>query len=284
MLLVVVTDLLKAAFLGVVQGLTEFLPVSSTGHLILFEEWLGVDEDRYGLTFDVALHAGTLAALLWFFWRVWLGIAAGALRSFRTRAAGGPETRLFWLLVIGTVPAAVAGFALEDTIERWLRSPLLVASTLIAFSAVFFAAEALGARVRQVAGLRWPDAVVVGLAQALALVPGVSRSGATISAGLFLGMERSAAATFGFLLSAPVIAGASLKQSFELIGDWRDGRLTGDDLAFFAVGFVCALAVGYLSIGFLLRYLRANSLHAFAYYRIALGLVAYGVAAAQALA
>jgi undecaprenyl-diphosphatase len=268
-----IEDLLKAAVLGTVQGLTEFLPVSSTGHLIIFEELLGVDQDKYGLTFDAALHLGTLLALLWFFGRRWVDLAVGALMAVRRRSLVDPTGRLAWLVVLGTVPAAVLGFAFEGQIEDAFREPALVGVMLIAFSGVFVFAEAVSKRQRSTADLGWFDAVFVGFAQAVALVPGVSRSGATISAGLIRDMDRREAAVFAFLLSAPVIAGAALSEMVEAANDVVDGTLGGSDVAFFAVGFAFAAVVGYLSIRFLLSFLAANSLMPFVYYRVALGLL-----------
>lgn len=270
-------DLIKAAILGTVQGITEFLPVSSTGHLILFEELLNVDQDRYGLPFDAALHLGTLVSVLWFFWDRWLTLTRAGFLSLRTRSLADSESRLAWLLVLATIPAAVIGLALEDFAEDAFRSTVLVASMLIAFSGVFILAEAVGQRKRVLSDLSWKDAIVVGFAQSLALIPGVSRSGATISAGLFRHMQRREAATFAFLLSAPIIAGAGLKQSVDVFGDFADGRLGRDDLAFFAVGFIVAAIVGYVSIKFLLRFLTINSLHVFAAYRVGLGLLVFAM-------
>lgn len=277
----VILDLLKAAILGTIQGLTEFLPVSSTGHLILAQKALGVDEDRYGLSFDVALHMGTLAALLVYFGARWLRLAQGGLRTLRDRSLSDPEGRLAWLIVIGTVPAAILGALFESAVEDALRSPWIVATTLIAFSAVFLLAEAVGKRTRVLSQLTWLDAIVVGFAQAVALVPGVSRSGATISAGLFRDVDRADAATYAFLLSAPIIAGAGVTKMPQVIADFADGTLGGEEAAFFATGLVCAAVVGYAAIAFLLRFLASNSLRPFVYYRVLLGAGVYGVLIAQ---
>ena len=272
-----VLDLIKAAILGTVQGITEFLPVSSTGHLILVEDLLNVDQDRYGLPFDAALHLGTLVSVLCFFGMRWVRLAQGGLRVLRERSLADDEGRLAWLLVIGTIPAAVIGLALEDLAEDAFRSMVLVASMLIAFSAVFILAEAFGRRQRAMTDMSWKDAVIVGFAQALALVPGVSRSGATISAGLFRDVERREAASFAFLLSAPIIAGAGLKQSAGVVRDFADGRLGGEDAAFFAVGFAVAAIVGYASMKFLLHFLSSHRLNAFAAYRVGLGLLVFAM-------
>lgn len=278
-----IEDLLKAAILGIVQGLTEFLPVSSTGHLILVEKILGVDQDTYGLSFDAALHLGTLLALLVFFGTAWLRLAGGALRTVTSRSMSDPEGRLAWLIVLGTIPAGILGFALESKVEDAFRSPFLVATMLIAFSAVFLLAESLASRTRTISDLTWVDSVTIGFAQAVALVPGISRSGSTICAGLFRGMERQDAARFAFLLSAPIIAGAGGKQLLHVAKQVSDGKLGGDDVAFFAIGFIFAAIVGYASIAFLMRFLMTNSLRPFVYYRVGLGLTVYAVLLVQAI-
>ncbi|MEX2225810.1 MAG: undecaprenyl-diphosphatase UppP [Dehalococcoidia bacterium] len=278
-----IEDLLKAALLGIVQGLTEFLPVSSTGHLILSQKALGIDEERYGLSFDVALHLGTLIALLAYFGGRWRPLIEAGLRSLSTRSLADDDARLAWLIVLGTIPAAVTGLLFEDQIEDAFRSPALVATMLIAFSAVFVVAEAFGKRTRRIDALTWRDALVIGVAQAVALVPGVSRSGATISAGLLRDIDRGEAATFAFLMSAPIILGAVISQIPGVVMDFADGALGWSDAAFFIVGLTCAAIVGYASIAFLLRFLVTNSLIPFVYYRVALGLLVFAVLAVQAL-
>lgn len=275
-------ELLKAAILGAVQGLTEFLPVSSTGHLILLEDALGVDQDAFGLTFDAAIHLGTLLSILFLLRRDILRLAMGWLRSLRpTRTAdANDDARLAWLILLGTAPAAVLGALLENTIEDALRKPVVVASMLIAFAAVLALAERLGKKRRPMTRLGVPGALFIGLAQAVALVPGVSRSGITISAGLFAGLERRQAALFAFLLSAPVVAGAGLKQAYDVLDEARAGVLDAGDLGFFAVGFALAALSGAVAIVFLLRFLQRNPLYVFVWYRVALGLAVFGVLAA----
>lgn len=277
-------DLLKAAVLGIVQGLTEFLPVSSTGHLIITEKLLNIDQEKYGLSFDAALHLGTLLALLAFFGTAWLRLAGGALRTVTQRSLADPEGRLAWLIVLGTIPAAVLGFLFESKIEDAFRSPFLVATMLILFSGVFLLAEAVAKRTRAIEELTWKDSVVIGFAQAIALVPGVSRSGSTICAGLFRDVKRPDAARFAFLLSAPVIAGAGGKQLLHVLKEFSDGKLGGDDAAFFATGFALAAIVGFISIAFLMRFLQTNSLRPFVYYRVAAGLTIYAVLFVQMMA
>jgi len=274
-------ELLEAALLGTVQGLTEFLPISSTGHLILTERALGIDQDRYGLTFDAALHLGTLLALLTFFGSTWLRLAGAGVRAAHRRSLDDPMGRMAWLILLGTLPAAVAGLLFEDVIADTLRSPWVVATALISFSAVFLLAEAVGRRRRAVEDLTWADSLIIGAGQAVALVPGVSRSGATICAGLFRDIDRRDAAHFAFLLSAPVVAAAGGKSALDFARALADGTLGRDDAAFFGVGLIFAAAVGYVTIGALLRFLASNSLRWFAGYRVALGLFVYAFLAGQ---
>lgn len=281
-------ELLKAAILGTVQGLTEFLPVSSTGHLILLEDLLDVDQDRFGLTFDAAIHLGTLLSILFLLRRDVLLLARGWLGSLRAAPAGGmgrslrenADARLAWLIILATVPAAVLGLALESAVEDTLRRPVLVAAMLIVFAAVIALAERLGGRGRLMTQLSVVGAFFIGVAQSVALVPGVSRSGITISAGLAAGLERRQAAVFTFLLSAPIVAGAGLKQVYDVFDDVRAGLLDSGDIGFFAVGFLTAAVFGAVAIAFLLRFLQRNPLYVFVWYRVALGLAVLAVIAA----
>ena len=281
-------ELLKAAILGIVQGLTEFLPVSSTGHLILFEEALGIDQDTFGLTFDAAIHLGTLLSILFLLRREVLRLATGWLASLRPGLPGGrarwlegnDDARLAWLILLGTAPAAILGLVLENAVEDSLRKPALVASTLIVFAAVLALAERVGSKRRPMIQLGILGTLFIGIAQAVALVPGVSRSGVTISAGLFAGLERRQAALFAFLLSAPVVAGAGLKQVYDVLDAARAGVLDAGDLGFFAVGFALSALSGAVAIAFLLRFLQRNPLYVFVWYRVALGLTVLGVLAA----
>ena len=264
-------DLIKAAILGIVQGLTEFLPVSSTGHLVLLEKALHLPQDRLGIPFDAALHLGTLIAILVFFWATVLRLIGAWLASLHERRWDlSIDSRLAWLIAIGTIPAAVIGFFFESTIEDRLRQPLTIAIMLVVFGGVLVLAELLGTRRLKASQLGAGSALFVGLAQAVALIPGVSRSGITMSAGLFAKLEREQAAVFAFLLSAPIVAGAGLKGLYDAIKAARDGLLGREDFAFFAVGFVTAAIVGYVTIGVLLRFLRSHSFYPFVAYRFAL--------------
>jgi len=276
-----VSDLLEAAVLGIVQGLTEFLPVSSTGHLILTEKFLGISEDEFGLQFDAAIHLGTLAAVLVYFRRTAVTLARAWLRSIAARDwQESLDSRLAWLLIAGTAPAAVAGAAIESTAESAFRSPELVAAMLVIFCLPLHLAERLGAQRRGIGDAGPADALLVGAAQAIALVPGVSRSGITISAGMLAGLRREEAAVFAFLLSAPIIAGAGGKQLFDAL---TDGSTAAAGPHVYAAGMLTAAVVGYAAIAFLLRYLRGNPLYAFIAYRVALGALVFGLALAGVL-
>ncbi len=275
-------DLLKAAILGIVQGLTEFLPVSSTGHLVLLEKALDVSEERLGLAFDAAIHLGTLLAILVYFWETVVRLVAAGFASIdRRRWDFSADSRLAWLIVIGTVPAALIGFFFENTVEEKLRDPAWVATMLILFSTVLVLAELLGKRRLQASQLGAPGALFVGLAQAVALIPGVSRSGITISAGLFARLERQQAATFAFLLSAPIVAGAGFKKVYDVLKEAHQGLLGREDLMFFVVGFILAAITGYFTIRLFLAYLRRYSLYPFVVYRVALGVIVLAVVVAR---
>jgi len=279
----VIDDLAKAALLGFVQGLTEFLPVSSTGHLVLTQHYLGIDQRRYGLPFDAALHLGTLLSLLLYFRLTWIQMASSLVESIRSGATSEPGARVAWLVILGTVPAVVAGYVLESTIETAWRSPALVGLMLVVFSIPFVLAEHWGKCQREENDLGWRDSLFIGAAQALALIPGVSRSGMTISAGLLVDLRREDAARFAFLLSAPIIAGAGAKQLLDTFLAYRDGALSGDDAAFFATGFVLSALVGYAAISVLMRVVVGWGLMPFVFYRVALGLAVLTLAIATSV-
>jgi undecaprenyl-diphosphatase len=264
-------EFLEAVLLGVVQGLTEFLPVSSSGHLLLGQYFLGLSQDRFGLPFDVALHLGTLVAVIAFFWRDLLGMAGAFVRSFLPgrRNLADPQQRLAYLILASTIPAALIGFFLESFFENTVRSPWVVAFNLVVVGVLFILAEGVGSKTRSADKLRFVEAVGIGLAQAAALVPGVSRSGATITLGLFLGLRREEAARFSFLMSVPIIAGAGFLQLTDAVSQ----GMSRSEALIFGAGFVSSAVVGYLAIRFFLRYVIHHSLRAFAYYRFALAAV-----------
>jgi undecaprenyl-diphosphatase len=251
-------DVLIAALLGIVQGLTEFLPVSSHAHLVIGQRVLGADPERFGLPFDVAVHIGTLAAVLIYFARTWLELLRGLFAG---------RWRLPLLLALGTVPAVIAGLALEDA-EPGLRQIPVIVVTLVIGSIVFLVVERLATQRRDITGVGWIDALVIGAAQAIALFPGISRSGITISAGLALGLTRIEATRFSFLLSAPVIAGAAAKT---LLDEGASGMLAQPDIV--AVGILTSFLAGIAAVAFLMRFLRSRSLAWFVPYRLALAAV-----------
>ncbi len=264
-------DLLKAALLGIVQGLTEFLPISSTGHLVILEDALGVSEEEFGLRFDAAIHLGTLSAVAVYFRAMLRPLALGVVESVRSlRWDVTPDSRLAWLLVLGTIPGGLAGLFLESAAEDAFRSSALVALMLILFTLPLLAAERLRPGSRGVADAGPLDALVIGAAQAVALVPGVSRSGITIAAGMAKGFQRQEAAVFAFLLSGPIIAAAGFKQLLD-IGRGADEGAGAVGAGEVAVGVVAAAVVGYVAIAFLVRYLRFNPLYVFIAYRLAFG-------------
>jgi len=267
-------ELFQAIVLGIVQGLTEFLPVSSSGHLLLGQFFLGLDQDRFGLSFDVALHMGTLLAVVSYFWRDLIRMARAFLRSFSYRNLDNdPDQRLAYLVIASTVPAALIGFLFEGFFEDTVRSPWVVVFNFVLVGVLFIVGEAVGTRTRRAPKLGFGEALGIGLAQATALVPGVSRSGATITLGLFLGLRREEAARFSFLMSVPIIAGAGSLKVAQVVAAGMDAR----QVALFVVGFVTSAAVGYVTIRFLLNYLTNHSLRAFAYYRFGIAVVVAGL-------
>jgi undecaprenyl-diphosphatase len=260
---------IQAIVLGAVQGFTEFLPISSSAHLILVPWFLGWRDQ--GLTFDVVLHAGTLLAILTYFWKDWYGMLRGLLnwkkKSLVDRDAA--DSRLFFYVVCATIPAALVGFFAEKAVETTLRSPFVLSFTMIGVAILLWVAEKTARLKRGLSEVSLADALTIGTAQALALVPGTSRSGITITAGLFLGFTRETAARFSFLLSAPIIAGAGLKKSLEL----RHEGISHPELFPMLLGFLASLIVGYLTIKFLMSFLQKNSLFIFICYRILLGMM-----------
>jgi undecaprenyl-diphosphatase len=248
--------------LGAVQGLTEFLPVSSSAHLILVRQLLGWDADRLGLSFDVACHVGTLVAVLVYFRHDLWAMARAVPDVFRADATG--PGRFARMVAIGTIPVVIVGVLWASAIESSMRTPL-VAATMLALGAVgFFIVERVGTRVRDESTVGVRDSLAIGCAQAAALVPGVSRSGATITVGMFLGLTREAAARFSFLLGVPAIVAAAAHAGLDLV---KTGFGPGG-ASIFLVGISVSAVVGYAAIGSLLRYLSRHSLAAFAWYRL----------------
>lgn len=261
-----------AIFLGIVQGLTEFLPVSSSAHLILARYFFGWEvPPDFALAFDVALHIGTLAAIVAFFRREIASMFVALPAALSPGPASDPSAALIRRIVVGTLPVVVVGLLFNDLIENTLRTPIVAAWTLLIGGLAMFAAERLGPRTRDEGSIGWGEALLIGCAQASALVPGVSRSGATITVGMFLGFRRDAAARFTFLLAIPAMLAAAGKESLEL----AHMGVSGDNLRLMAIGVVVSALVGYLTIKYFLRFLAVNRLDVFAYYRWLLALVVF---------
>jgi undecaprenyl-diphosphatase len=270
-------DPLQAAILGLVQGLTEFLPVSSSAHLVIVP-WLFGWPDP-GIAFDVALHMGTVIAVLAYFWRDWLNIIQGLLRVVSTRRIDDPQGKLGVYILLGTIPGVIAGLLLETRIDESFHSAdpsrqangiLIIAVLMIARAAALFLAERLARHRLDITQLTLGAALGVGLAQALAVLPGVSRSGSTITAGLFAGLKREAAARFSFLLGTPIIVGSGIKKGYDVL---QAGGIPAAQQAGFAIGFLVAVVSGYLAIWFLLRFLQRNSTLPFIVYRVVVGVL-----------
>ena len=262
----------QALVMGIVQGLTEFLPVSSSGHLIVVPFLAGWDDAFLtSLAFSVMLHLGTLVALLIYFRADWLRLVPAGLAAARDRSFHGDDDRkLAWLLVASTIPAALVGLLFNDLIENSFRQVGLVAVALVVGGLILLTADRFGAKSRAIEDITFPIAIGIGVAQALALVPGISRSGISIAAGRLVGMDRESAARFAFLMATPITAGAGLFEARKLLAG--EG---GVDVAIvpLVVGMVAALVSGLVAIHFMLSFLRRQSLDVFVWYRFALAAV-----------
>lgn len=252
----------QALVLGAVQGLTEFLPVSSSAHLILIP-WLLNWQDP-GLAFDVALHLGTLLALLIYYWQTWTKLLGSLVNN------DVASRRLLFLLIIASVPGAVIGVLLEKQAETVFRSPLLIASTMAVMGMVLWVVDRLFRSRRKVSDFTAADALFIGFSQALAIVPGVSRSGATITMARALGIEREDAANFSFLMATPIIAGAGLLEARKLFAAGMHGPVL--------LGFLASAVFGVAAIAGLIRFIRTRTYQPFAWYRVAVALVVFAVA------
>jgi undecaprenyl-diphosphatase len=280
----------QAVVLAIIQGLAEFIPVSSSGHLIIARRLLGWNElsPAHELTFDVALHFGTLLSVLFYFRRTWFQIIRAAFggKVVRFSEASGTdqnltveeqreECLLLWFLAIATIPGAIAGKLLEHSAEDYFREHIyLIATALIVVALLMWWGEKVSQLTKPLTRISLADSFIVGCAQATALIPGVSRSGSTITAGLFRNMTREAAVRFSFLLSTPIIAGAALLKAHELK---KEGLPAGMHMPFL-VGVLVSAIVGYAAITWLIRYLQSNSLRVFIVYRIVVGVIVIGLA------
>jgi undecaprenyl-diphosphatase len=268
---------IQAALVGLLQGLTEFIPISSSAHLELAPWIAGWESDGLigSLAFDVFLHLGTLVALLVYFFRDWLRYLGAWVASLRQRRIGDdPDRRIAWLLIAASIPAGIIGFALEGAIEEAFHGDsdvarLAIAGFLVLGAAALYLADRLGRRTRELDEVTAPTALTIGVSQALALLPGISRSGATITAGLALGLTREAAARFSFLLATPITLGAGLYGSRRLFEE----PLSGTEWLAIGVGFAVAATSGLVAIGFLLSWLRRRSVAVFSLYRVAFAAV-----------
>jgi undecaprenyl-diphosphatase len=258
---------IQAIVIGIAQGLTEFLPISSSGHLIVLPYLFGWNDPFIdSLEFSVMLHVGTLGALLVYFWRDWLRLVPAFFATIRDRSfRGDQDRRLAWLIVAATVPAAIVGFALNDIIEREIRQVGIVVVALVVGAGILWVADRWGSRTKGLDGLGFPGALGIGVAQAIALIPGISRSGISISAGLFLGLTRESAARFSFLMSAPIIAGTGIFEARKIV---FGGSSVDVPLVPLVLGMVAAFVTGLLAIAVLLAYLRDHRLTIFVVYRL----------------
>jgi undecaprenyl-diphosphatase len=258
-------SLLAAVLLGAIQGLTEFLPVSSSAHLILARAFFGWElPPEFGLAFDVALHVGTLTAILVFF-RAEIFAMTRALPRLFDRHPDEPVI-MMRLIAVGTIPVVIVGLAFNDVIEQVLRTPVVAAGALAFGAVLMVVAERMGTQRRTENRMSWLDAVLIGCAQASALIPGMSRSGSTIAIGMFLGLRRDAAARFTFLLAIPAMIAAAAKEALEL----REAQLPADSTSLMIVGVLVSAIVGYLTIKYFLKFLANNRLDVFAAYRLLL--------------
>jgi undecaprenyl-diphosphatase len=262
--------LYQAILLALLQGLTEFLPVSSSAHLALFPWLLGWQDQ--GLTFDIALHLGTLVAVLVYFARDWLHLILRAvgLRLGQTPAYIDANPALLWHLALATIPVGVVGLLLKDMVETVFRSPYSIGFMLIAVGLLIGYAERRGSRQKRIGGMSLADTLIIGCAQALAVIPGTSRSGITIAMALLRNLDRESAARFSFLLGTPAIGGAAVKAVYDML---KDGGLENGMALTFGVGILTSAITGILVIALFLRFLRQNSLRFFVLYRIGFGII-----------
>ncbi len=260
-------DMMQSVLLGLIQGLTEFLPVSSSAHLSALPAIFGIKSALLNsLAFDVTLHAGTLAAVLFYFRKRLIPLITGFFRGCASREARGRDFRVSLHIITATVPAVIAAVLAGDMIEGFFRNPVLTGVALILFGLLLWAADKSGAKDKAAEKMGIAGAILTGAAQALALIPGVSRSGITMTAGLFLGLKKEEAAEFSFLLSIPAIAGAFVFKLKDII---EAG--TGGSAAVLMAGFIAAALSGFFSIAFLMRFIRTNSFTPFVAYRLVLG-------------
>jgi undecaprenyl-diphosphatase len=281
---VMLITILQAIILGIVQGVTEFIPISSSAHLIIIPWLFGWNNPALtSLTFDVALHLGTLLAVLVFFARDWIRLIVAWVASVRERKIGSdPDRRMAWFVVIGTIPGGIAGVLFESKIDALFHQPglpiqpiaIVIMAVIIAImGSLLLLADRLARHIHSLENVTLKQTILIGLAQAVAIFPGVSRSGSTITAGLALGLKRDTAARFSFFLSAPIVAGAGLKSLYEVISSLKTGALASSELVLFPIGILAAAISGFLCIRFLLKYLQQHSMVLFVFYRFGLAIL-----------
>jgi len=263
--------IIQSIILGIIQGLTEFIPISSSGHLVLVPHLLGWEiSPEAGFVFNVLVQVATLVAVVAYFWADLKSITKTTIQDLiNKQPTAHPESRLAWLLIAGTIPAGLFGLLLNGTFEKAFNSPLATSIFLLVTAALLVSGERIGKRSRTLSEMNWADAIWIGISQILALFPGISRSGTTITGGMTRNLDRPSAARFSFLMSIPIMLVAGIFASFELarIPDF------GELLPTFAVGFVAAAVTGYLAIRWLIKYLSSHSFYVFAIYCAAFGII-----------
>ncbi len=268
------SDIFQSIILGIVQGLGEFLPISSTAHLILTPYFFGWEDP--GLSFDVALHIGTLVAVVAFFWTDWVAIFKSAVSNLKQGDQKNSLTaypdrskvsnkNLLWFLIVATIPGVLAGYFLEEKAETVFRNSVVIAITLAAFGLILYLVDKYVQHKKDINKVSLKDSIIIGLSQAIAIIPGVSRSGATITAGLLTGLDRVSAARFSFLLSTPIIFGAAVLKMPYLIREGIDMPIV--------IGVVVSAISGYLAIKYLLKFVEKASYAVFFWYRLALAII-----------
>lgn len=257
----------QAIILGIIQGVTELLPVSSTGHLVLLEKFFNI---QGGFLFDILVHLATFLAIFLYFRKTWFQLISAFFQSLKKwDLKNNEEQRLAWYLLIATLPAAILGFFLESKIESTFRDVKIVTFNLVIFAVLLFVADRFASHLKKIKDLKLKEALLIGFSQAIALFPGVSRSGITTSFGLFLGLKRDEAVKFSFLLSAPIILGAGVSKIFEI----KESAFLNNNVFPYLWGFLAAFISGYLAIKYLLRFIKQHPFDVFVYYRIVLAII-----------
>lgn len=263
-------NFLVASLLGIIQGITEFLPISSTAHLIIFEKIFHISQEKFGLSFDAALHLGTFFSLLIFFRQEIIAYIKAFLKSIIHFKIITQNEKISWIIIVATIPAVLTGFFFEDKVEHYLRSPMIIVVSLCIFSLYFLISEKLSKLTRNLQNLNFKDGLIIGISQAIAFIPGTSRSGITISTALTRNYDKQTAAKFAFLLSLPITLGAGGKKLVESVFTFRNQELLSSDMTFFAVGIAFSAITGFFVIKYFLEYFKRGTFVPFVIYRIML--------------